>query len=67
MSELTKDEIRLQLAEHHLWLIDNTQGKCIDWSGKDLRETDLSGAVLNRANLCRTNLVRANLSDYYWT
>ena len=51
MRTLTKDELKIVLDNHKLWLDDNTKGE----------RADLSGANLLGANLLRANLVRANL------
>jgi uncharacterized protein YjbI with pentapeptide repeats len=65
---MNKDNLRIVLDNHALWLVDKANGDRADLSGADLcgvnlRDANLSGVNLSRANLSWANLSRANLRD----
>ena len=58
---MIKEELDKILADHKLWLADNTKGKRADLRGADLRGADLLGADLRGADLEGADLQSANL------
>ena len=61
--KIEKDEFERVMADHKLWLEDNTKGKRADLSEIDLSEQDLSGMDFSHANMMGINLRGSNLSD----
>ena len=64
---ISKEQLDEVLKEHALWKSDYKQGKRADLSdynlnGFDLRDVDLSDAVLNRTSFMKSKLCRADLS-----
>ena len=74
---MIKEELKIILANHKIWLSDSTRGqradlRDADLSNANLRDADLRGANLSNANLYEANLSsanlrRANLSGAYLT
>ena len=63
---MTKDELKVILEKHKLWLQGNKEGvraslRGADLSGADLKDADLEDAQLRNANLTDADLRYANL------
>jgi hypothetical protein len=60
---MTSAELKQVLADHKLWLADNTKGKRANLTRADLTEANLTRADLAWANLTEANLTEANLTE----
>jgi uncharacterized protein YjbI with pentapeptide repeats len=60
---MTKDELKVILEKHKLWLKDNNEGVRAYLSGADLRGADLMGATLRDANLTGAKLDGAIMQE----
>ena len=60
MTKMTID-IKQTLADHTLWIADNSVGTCADLSGANLFGANLSGADLSGADLSGADLYGADL------
>ena len=59
---MTKNELKIILDKHELWLADEKDGERANLSGANLSDADLSGADLRGAYLSGANLSDADLS-----
>ena len=70
MKKYTQEELQKILADHSLWLTDNTKGTRAYLRGADLRGADLRYANLQGANLWDVDLEKVNLRnanfEYVW-
>ena len=62
---MNEEEIEIILANHILWIRDNSLGTKANLSGANLYKANLSEADLYKANLARADLYKANLSGAY--
>ena len=62
MKKITKEELKVFLRKHKLWLDCEKDGERADLSGADLSGADLSGADLRGADLRGADLSGADLS-----
>jgi uncharacterized protein YjbI with pentapeptide repeats len=66
--KITDEELQIILADHKVWLLDNSNGKQANLSGLNLQNSNLSGlnlkgVHLRNVDLSFSNLENANLSD----
>jgi len=60
---MKKEELKLILDNHALWVSNNSKGMKADLTHADLTQADLSNANLSRADLSNANLYNADLSN----
>ncbi|MBF0540974.1 MAG: pentapeptide repeat-containing protein [Nitrospirae bacterium] len=61
--QITNDELKQILVEHHKWLSDKKTGSRAVLRNKQLNPQDLSNINLSEADLSETNLFNVNLSN----
>lgn len=60
---MEQKELELAIEAHHLFLLNNNQGKCLNLTGRDLRQVNLSNMDLTMADFTGANLSLADLSQ----